>query len=94
MKFGFLCFLLGLLLFNASAFGELSVEDIEKIRAIVKDSVGQEIAKVTDRFDGIEKKLDRNFAVLLLALLALIGVVIVPPRCRKRSAQSLDRGSP
>ena len=107
MKFGFLCFLLGLLLFNASAFGELSVEEYEKIRVIVKETVAQEMAKVNGkidgingkidgtngridgingRLDGINKQLDRNFA-LILALMALIGVVLGIPQLRERKKE-------
>ncbi len=98
MKLGFLFLLLGLMLFNASAFGELSVEDIEKIRAIVKEIVAQEIAKVTGKIDGItgridriDKQLDRNFA-LILALIAFMGVVIGLPQFLERKKDANKRG--
>ena len=51
MKLGLL-FILGLLLFNTAAFGEISLEEFEKIRAIIKESTTEvrvEIAAVEKR---------------------------------------------
>ena len=51
MKLGLL-FILGLLLFNTAVFGEISLEEFEKIRGIVKEStteVRTEIAAVEKR---------------------------------------------
>ena len=44
----------GLLCFSPSAFGELSVEDLEKIRQIVNEAEG----RLGKRIDEVEKQLD------------------------------------
>lgn len=75
MKLGCLFFLWGLLFFSASAFGELSVEDFEKFRAIVKEEVSasekrtkehttQEVAKLIVRMDRMDKHREAQFEAI------------------------------
>lgn len=52
MKLGLL-FILGLLLFNTAAFGEISLEEFEKIRAIVKESTTEVLTELA----AVEKRL-------------------------------------
>ena len=80
MKFGIL-FLIGLWLISAAALGELSVDDLDKIRDIVKESEDRlraEIALVRAENAASEtrtnKQLDRNFT-LLIALFGFVAVV-------------------
>ena len=80
MKFG-IFFLIGLWLISASALGELSVDDLDKIRDIVKESEDRlraEIALVRAENAASEtrtnKQLDRNFT-LLVALFGFVAVV-------------------
>ena len=80
MKFGIL-FVIGLCLISASALGELSVDDLDKIRDIVKESEDRlraEIALVRAENAASEartnKQLDRNFT-LLVALFGFVAVV-------------------
>ena len=84
MKFGIL-FLIGLCLISASALGELSVSDLDKIRDIVKESEDRlraEIVAVEERLRSenaasetrTNKQLDRNFT-LLIALFGFVAVV-------------------
>lgn len=75
MKLGCLFFLCGLLFFSALAFGELSVEDWEKFRAIVKEEVSasekrtkehttQEVAKLIIRMDQMDKRREAQFEAI------------------------------
>ena len=84
MKFG-IFFLIGLCLISASALGELSVDDLDKIRDIVKESEDRlraEIVAVEERLRSenaasetrTNKQLDRNFT-LLVALFGFVAVV-------------------
>ena len=80
MKFG-IFFVIGLCLISASALGELSVDDLDKIRDIVKESEDRlraEIALVRAENAASEtrtnKQLDRNFT-LLIALFGFVAVV-------------------
>ena len=80
MKFGIL-FVIGLCLISAAALGELSVDDLDKIRDIVKESEDRlraEIALVRAENAASEtrtnKQLDRNFT-LLIALFGFVAVV-------------------
>ncbi|RKU37860.1 hypothetical protein C6495_01200 [Candidatus Poribacteria bacterium] len=80
MKFS-IFFLIGLCLISASALGELSVDDLDKIRDIVKESEDRlraEIALVRAENAASEartnKQLDRNFT-LLVALFGFVAVV-------------------
>ena len=52
MKLGLL-FILGLLLFNTAVFGEISPEEFEKIRAIVKESTTEVLTELA----AVEKRL-------------------------------------
>lgn len=56
MKLGCLFFLWGLLFFSASAFGELSVEDWEKFRAIVKEEVSASEKRTKEYATQSEKR--------------------------------------
>ena len=80
MKFS-IFFLIGLCLISAAALGELSVDDLDKIRDIVKESEDRlraEIALVRAENAASEtrtnKQLDRNFT-LLVALFGFVAVV-------------------
>ena len=84
MKFG-IFFVIGLCLISASALGELSVDDLDKIRDIVKESEDRlraEIVAVEERLRSenaasetrTNKQLDRNFT-LLVALFGFVAVV-------------------
>ena len=84
MKFG-IFFLIGLWLISAAALGELSVDDLDKIRDIVKESEDRlraEIVAVEERLRSenaasetrTNKQLDRNFT-LLIALFGFVAVV-------------------
>ena len=84
MKVG-LSLLIGLFLISTSAFGALSVEDLEKIREIVKESEDRlraELALVRAENAASEARtnnqLDRNFT-MLVALFGFIAVVIGIP---------------
>ena len=78
------------LLFTVPAFSELTVEDIEKIRSIVKEEtaasekrvkeyISQEIAKVNIKIEEMDKRLGYIFT-LVIALVAFIAVVIGIPQ--------------
>ncbi len=84
MKFG-IFFLVGLWCLSLAAFGELSVDDLDKIRDIVKESEDRlraEIVAVEERLRSenaasetrTNKQLDRNFT-LLIALFGFVAVV-------------------
>ena len=84
MKFS-IFFFIGLWLISASALGELSVDDLDKIRNIVKESEDRlraEIVAVEERLRSenaasetrTNKQLDRNFT-LLIALFGFVAVV-------------------
>ena len=84
MKFG-IFFVIGLWCLSLAAFGELSVDDLDKIRDIVKESEDRlraEIVAVEERLRSenaasetrTNKQLDRNFT-LLVALFGFVAVV-------------------
>ena len=84
MKFG-IFFVIGLWCLSLAAFGELSVDDLDKIRDIVKESEDRlraEIVAVEERLRSenaasetrTNKQLDRNFT-LLIALFGFVAVV-------------------
>lgn len=84
MKIG-ISLLIGLFLISTSAFGALSVDDLEKIREIVKESEDRlraEIALVRAENAASEartsKQLDRNLT-LFVALFGFIAVIIGIP---------------
>ena len=73
MKIVGLFFFCGLLFLGMPTFSEISVDEFEKIRAIVKEEVGesetrsknhttQEVAKLTVRMDETDKRRDTQFA--------------------------------
>ena len=73
MKFG-IFFVIGLWLISASALGELSVDDLDKIRNIVKESEDRLRAENAASEARTNKQLDRNFT-LLVALFGFVAVV-------------------
>ena len=84
MKIG-ISLLIGLFLISTSAFGALSMEDLEKIREIVKESedrLREEIALVRAENAASEARtnnqLDRNLT-LFVALFGFIAVIIGIP---------------
>ena len=73
MKLIYLFLMCGLLFLGIPTFSEISVEEFEKIRTIVKEEVGesetrsknhtsQEVAKLTVRIDETDKRRDTQFA--------------------------------
>ena len=77
MKIG-ISLLIGLLLISTSAFGALSVEDLEKIREIVKESEDRLRAENAASEARTSKQLDRNLT-LFVALFGFIAVIIGIP---------------
>ena len=73
MKFS-IFFLIGLWLISAAALGELSVDDLDKIRDIVKESEDRLRAENAASEARTNKQLDRNFT-LLVALFGFVAVV-------------------
>ena len=73
MKFG-IFFLIGLWCLSLAAFGELSVDDLDKIRDIVKESEDRLRAENAASEARTNKQLDRNFT-LLVALFGFVAVV-------------------
>ena len=73
MKFG-IFFLIGLWCLSLAAFGELSVDDLDKIRNIVKESEDRLRAENAASETRTNKQLDRNFT-LLVALFGFVAVV-------------------
>ena len=75
-----------LLIFAAPVFSELTVQDIEKMRSIVKESedrvkahVDLKIKNVSDKIEEMDKRLNQTFN-LALALIALIIFAIGIPQ--------------
>ena len=77
MKIG-ISLLIGLFLISTSAFGALSVEDLEKIREIVKESEDRLRAENAASEARTSKQLDRNLT-LFVALFGFIAVIIGIP---------------
>ena len=78
MKIG-ISLLIGLFLIStSSAFGALSVEDLEKIREIVKESEDRLRAENAASEARTSKQLDRNLT-LFVALFGFIAVIIGIP---------------
>ncbi len=73
MKFG-LFFLMSIWFGGPLAFGALDVDDLEKIRAIVKESEDRLRAENAASEARMNKQLDRNFT-LLVALFGFVAVV-------------------
>ena len=77
MKIG-ISLLIGLFLISTSAFGALSVDDLEKIREIVKESEDRLRAENAASEARTGKQLDRNLT-LLGTLFGFVTVVIGIP---------------
>ncbi len=77
MKVG-ISLLIGLFLISTSAFGALSVDDLEKIREIVKESEDRLRAENAASEARTSKQLDRNLT-LFVALFGFIAVIIGIP---------------
>ena len=74
------------LILTPSVFSELTVEDIEKIRSIVKESedrvkehVDLKIKNVSDKVDEMDKRLNQTWS-LVIALIALIVIAVGIPQ--------------
>ena len=87
------------LIFTIPVFSELTVEDLEKIRTIIKESEGRvkehvnlKIKNVSDKVDEMDKRLNliSNLVIALVALVILaVGVsqIIMGWRERGQKAQ-------
>ena len=67
------------LIFAAPVSSELTVEDLEKIRSIVKESEGRLMQHVADKFGEVDKRLSIIFG-FVIALISLIVVVVGIPQ--------------
>ena len=79
MKNVLVILLVGLLLWSASAFGELTFEDVQKIR----DSLKPEFDAINKRFDDVNQR----FNIVWMLLVALIVAVIGMPLYRERKKE-------
>ena len=77
MKIG-ISLLIGLFLISTSAFGALSVDDLEKIREIVKESEDRLRAENAASEARTSKQLDRNLT-LFVALFGFVAVIFGIP---------------
>ena len=91
MKVG-LSLLIALLLISTSAFGALSVDDLEKIREIIKESEDRLRAENAASEARTSKQLDRNFT-LFVALFGFIAVIIGIPLTLVMSQARKERNS-
>ena len=71
--------LVGLLLWSASAFGELTFEDVQKIQNILKP----EFDAINERFEDVNQR----FNIVWMLLVALIVAVIGMPLYRERKKE-------
>ena len=86
MKNVLVILLVGLLLWSVSAFGELTFEDVQKIRDILKP----EFDAINKRFDAINKRFEdvnQRFNIVWMLLVALIVAVIGMPLYRDRKKE-------
>ena len=86
MKNVLVILLVGLLLWSVSAFGELTFEDVQKIRDILKP----EFDAINKRFDAINKRFEdvnQRFNIVWMLLVALIVAVIGMPLYRERKKE-------
>lgn len=67
------------LIFAAPVFSELTVEDLEKIRSIVKDSEERVMNHVADKVGEVDKRLNIIFG-FVIGLTSLIVVVVGIPQ--------------
>ena len=79
MKNVLVILLVGLLLWSVSAFGELTFEDVQKIR----DSLKPEFDAINKRFDDVNQR----FNIVWMLLVALIVAVIGMPLYRERKKE-------
>ena len=79
MKNVLVILLVGLLLWSASAFGELTFEDVQKIR----DSLKPEFDAINKRFEDVNQR----FNIVWMLLVALIVAVIGMPLYRERKKE-------
>ncbi len=86
MKNVLVILLVGLFLWSASAFGELTFEDVQKIQNILKP----EFDAINKRFDAINKRFEdvnQRFNIVWMLLVALIVAVIGMPLYRDRKKE-------
>lgn len=87
--FGLVLAIVCFLCFSPSVFGELSVEDLEKIRQIVNEveaELGKRIDAVETRLgkridaveDNLEKRIDYQGHLIIALIVAIIAFVAVP----------------
>ena len=87
--FGLVLAIVCFLCFSPSVFGELSVEDLEKIRQIVNEAeveLGKRIDAVETRLgkridaveDNLEKRIDYQGHLIIALIVAIIAFVAVP----------------
>lgn len=79
MKSVRLILLVGLLLWSASAFGELTFEDVQEIQDILKP----EFDAINERFEDVNQR----FNIVWMLLVALIVAVIGMPLYRERKKE-------
>ena len=93
MKTVLVILLVGLLLWSASAFGELTFEDVQKIRDSLKpdfDAINKQFDAVNKRFDDVNQRLggvNQPFSIIWMLLVALIVAVIGMPLYRERKKE-------
>ncbi len=62
----------------ATAFGELTKEDLEAIRSIVNDEIAKSEKTINAQITGIDKRLG-DMKAMMIALMALIVVAVTAP---------------
>ena len=72
--------LVGLLLWSASAFGELTFEDVQKIR----DTLKPEFDAMNKRFDDVNQRFNVVWMFLIAVLAAVIGMPLYRDRKKER----------
>ncbi len=93
MKNVLVILLVGLLLWSASAFGELTFEDVQKIRDSLKpefDAINKRFDAMNKRFDDVNQRLgdvNQRFSIIWMLLVALIVAVIGMPLYRDRKKE-------
>ena len=72
--------LVGLLLWSASAFGELTFEDVQKIR----DSLKPEFDAINKRFEDVNQRFNIVWMLLVALIVAVIGMPLYRDRKKER----------
>ena len=80
MKTVVLLIFVGLLLWSASAFGELTFEDVQKIR----DTLKPEFDAMNKRFDDVNQRFNVVWMFLIAVLAAVIGMPLYRHRKKER----------